>query len=61
MLVVKSPLKGWGTGWGVRGKLLAIPARTQHLGDTHRGTPDPRQLPVLVPGLNWAAPLAWGS
>lgn len=61
VLVVKSPLKGWGTAWGEQGRLLAVLARTQRPRDTLRGTLDPRQLPLLVPGVIWAAPLAWGS
>lgn len=37
VLVVKSPLKGWGAGWGSREAALC-------------GTPDPWQLPVPVLG-----------
>lgn len=54
------PAEGLGHG-GEQGRLLTVPARTQRPGDALRGTPDPRQLPVRVPGVNWAAPLAWGS
>lgn len=61
MLVVKSPLKGWGAGWGERGRLLRVPARTRCPGNTLCGTPDPWQLPVPVPGVNWEAPLQPGA
>jgi len=50
------PAEGLGRGLGERGRLLAVPAWTWHLGDAVCGTSDPRQLPV-PPGarVNWAA------